>query len=273
MKCTHCGSEDTKKNGHTHYAKQNYYCKHCKHQFVEGGQEWFVSESEKIMIKKLLLERISLEGICRVMGLSPAWLANYVVKVYESSPDDLNVVLELPNKTQYLEDRFEEEIQRIKKKKADKLVQNYTEVADYPNGFEIEPFDNDLFTDNSALEDDYFAGLEMSMPKDLLMTEVYSQDRGLRVLHLGIQLDEIWSFVGNKDQKQWIWLALNPVNRQIIAFHIGDRTEADARILYENIPAYFKGDNAFFSDYWQAYVPAFANEQHFSVGKESGLTA
>jgi transposase-like protein len=101
MKCTHCGSEDTKKNGHTHYGKQNYYCKRCKHQFVEGGQDWFVSESEKIMIKKLLLERISLEGICRVMGVNSAWLANYIVKVYANSPDDLNVVLEQPNKTQW----------------------------------------------------------------------------------------------------------------------------------------------------------------------------
>jgi transposase-like protein len=79
-KCTHyCGSEDTKKNAHTHYGKQNYCCKDSKRQFVEGGQDWFVSASEKIMIQKLLLECISLEGIWRVMNVSPAWLANYIV--------------------------------------------------------------------------------------------------------------------------------------------------------------------------------------------------
>jgi hypothetical protein len=63
------------------------------------------------------------------------------------------------------------------------VVQNYTKVADYLYGFEIELLDNDLFKDNSVLEDDYFAGLEMGMPTDLLMEEVYSQDRGLRVLY------------------------------------------------------------------------------------------
>jgi hypothetical protein len=33
---------------------------------------------------------------------------------------------------------------------------------------------------------------------DLLMQEVYTLERGLRVEFLGIQLDELWSFVGNK---------------------------------------------------------------------------
>lgn len=26
MNCSHCGSTTTKKNGHTHYGKQNYFC-------------------------------------------------------------------------------------------------------------------------------------------------------------------------------------------------------------------------------------------------------
>jgi hypothetical protein len=30
-------SEDTKKNGHTHYGKQNHMCNSCGHQFVLGG--------------------------------------------------------------------------------------------------------------------------------------------------------------------------------------------------------------------------------------------
>jgi hypothetical protein len=30
---------------------------------------------------------------------------------------------------------------------------------------------------------------------------------------------------------------------------------------------------SFFSDYWQAYIKAFAEEEHFGVGKGSGLTA
>jgi len=108
---------------------------------------------------------------------------------------------------------------------------------------------------------------------DLLVEQLYSKERGARVLYYGIQLDEMWTFVGNKENKQWLWLALNPINRQIVAFHIGTRSAKDAQLFYEKIPAIFKGNTAFFSDYWQAYVEVFENENHFGVGKESGLTA
>nr|GFD01108.1 hypothetical protein [Tanacetum cinerariifolium] len=64
---------------------------------------------------------------------------------------------------------------------------------------------------------------------------------------------ELWTFVGKKENKQWLWLALNPANRQIIAFHIGSRSGKDAQLFYEKIPAVFKGIAGFFSDYWQAY--------------------
>lgn len=105
------------------------------------------------------------------------------------------------------------------------------------------------------------------------MNELYSKERGVRVEYYGIQLDEMWTFVGNKENKQWLWLALNPINRQIIAFHIGGRSAKDANLFYEKIPAIFKNNTGFFSDYWQAYVKVFENENHFGVGKDSGLTA
>ena len=83
----------------------------------------------------------------------------------------------------------------------------------------------------------------------------------------------MWTFVGNKNNKQWLWLALNPVNRQIIAFHVGGRGNVDAQLFYEKIPEIFKGNAGLFSDYWQSYVKTFENENHFGVGKSSGLTA
>ncbi|MGZ8237947.1 MAG: hypothetical protein ACXWTY_08770 [Methylobacter sp.] len=30
----------------------------------------------------------------------------------------------------------------------------------------------------------------------------------------------MWSFVGNKDNKQWIWIALDVGTRQVIVFHV-----------------------------------------------------
>jgi IS1 family transposase len=108
---------------------------------------------------------------------------------------------------------------------------------------------------------------------DLLINDLYSKERGHRVVVLGIQLDEMWSFVQQKQNKQWLWLALNPVNKQIIAFHIGSRSGRDAALLEEKIPSVFKQQAGFFSDYWPAYRQAFAAEIHVGVGKASGLTA
>ena len=113
MTCTRCGSENIKKNGHTHYGKQNYFCHACGSQFVESGQDWFVSETEKDLIKKLLLERISLSGICRVCDVSESWLLQYIKELYSNLPDDLNANLVVPNLEEYLSARMDEEIGRI----------------------------------------------------------------------------------------------------------------------------------------------------------------
>jgi hypothetical protein len=113
MNCPHCQSDHIKKNGHTHYGKQNYYCHVCSHQFVEGGQDWFVSESDRQIIDKLLLERISLGGICRVVGISEVWLLNYIKELYRDLPDDLNADIDFPDVEGYLQDRLDEEIGRI----------------------------------------------------------------------------------------------------------------------------------------------------------------
>jgi len=113
MHCSHCNSANTKKNGYTHYGKQNYFCHHCPRQFVEGGQEWFVSDWDKSMINKLLLERISLAGICRVCDVSQQWLLAYIKELYAHLPDDLNADLTLADIELYLADRMDEEISRI----------------------------------------------------------------------------------------------------------------------------------------------------------------
>lgn len=270
MDCIHCHSTLVFKNGHTRSGKQNYGCNSCRRQFVEGGQAWFVDSKERLQIDKLLLERISLRGICRVMSVSLSWLLNYIKEVYDGLPDDLNVVEQLPNKEAYLDDRLEEEIYRIiREKKGSVSLSNYTEVADCCTLNEVEIFDNEHFIDTMEGGEP----LEIGVEGDLLMDNLYSQERGLRVEFLGIQLDELWSFVGNKDNKKWVWIALNPDNRQIIAFHIGGRGSVDAGLFYEKIPTFFKENAAFFSDYWQAYVKTFSENDHFGVGKDSGLTA
>ena len=121
MNCSHCRGANTKKNGHTHYGKQNYFCHDCQKQFVEGGQEWFVSDFDKVMINRLLLERISLSGICRVCDVSQSWLLTYIKALYGNLPDGLNADLSLPDMESYLADRMEEEIGRIEVVKKNRL--------------------------------------------------------------------------------------------------------------------------------------------------------
>lgn len=110
MNCPHTY---IKKNGYTHYGKQNYYCHGCNHQFVESGQDWFVSESERLLINKVLLERISLSEICRVVVINETWLLSYIKIFYKGLPADLNADCVLPDIESYLADRFEEEIGHI----------------------------------------------------------------------------------------------------------------------------------------------------------------
>lgn len=121
MTCSHCGSAKTKQNGHTHYGKQNHFCHSCRRQFVEGGQDWFVSDEDKSLINKLLLERISLAGICRACGVSQTWLLAYIQQLYAALPDDLGADQRLPDLEVYLAERMDEEISRLSQLKKIRL--------------------------------------------------------------------------------------------------------------------------------------------------------
>ena len=79
LSCPQCGLSHTKRNGHTHYGKQNHQCLNCRRQFVEDSQR--ISQAERHMIKRLLLERLSLLGICRVMGISLRWMLNSIAEI------------------------------------------------------------------------------------------------------------------------------------------------------------------------------------------------
>ena len=55
-----------------------------------------------------------------------------------------------------------------------------------------------------------------------------------------LELDELWSFGGNKQQKRWLWIALNRRTRQIVACVIGDRSSRTCRKLWQRIPAAYR---------------------------------
>ncbi|MEG4172993.1 MULTISPECIES: hypothetical protein [unclassified Microcoleus] len=53
---------------------------------------------------------------------------------------------------------------------------------------------------------------------------------------LTIQCDEMWSFVGNKDNKQWKELAIEASTKEIVGVYIGKKDEAGAQGLWDSLP-------------------------------------
>jgi IS1 family transposase/transposase-like protein len=186
LRCPRCQLSHIKRNGHTYYGKQNYQCKLCDRQFVVREEN--VSAEKRELIKSLLLERISLRGICRVVGISLCWLLHFIESLYLANPEDLNFQM--------------------------------------PDEAEIE----------------------------LLLLEA----------------DELWSFVGKRENKRWIWLILERRTRQIIALHIGDRSQQSAEALWAKVPPEVKAQALVLTDRWEAYGLAIPAAQHTACGKPSG---
>ena len=64
--CPRCKSSRYKKNGHIHNSKQNHHCHDCGRQFVQCCEQYLITEDKRALIERLLVERISLRGICHI---------------------------------------------------------------------------------------------------------------------------------------------------------------------------------------------------------------
>jgi IS1 family transposase len=86
-----------------------------------------------------------------------------------------------------------------------------------------------------------------------------------------LELDEVWSFVRQRKNKRWIWLALCRRTRQVVAYAIGNRGGETCRLLWERVPeSYRRG--ILYSDFWESYQKVLPEDQHQPVGKSSGQT-
>ena len=94
--------------------------------------------------------------------------------------------------------------------------------------------------------------------------------RGI-VPHETLERDELWSFVGFKKNKRWVWLALCRRTRQIVASAVGDRSEATCRLLGLRIPPVYCFGTVY-TDFWDAYQKVLPAQPHQAVGKQSGQT-
>jgi IS1 family transposase/transposase-like protein len=87
-----------------------------------------------------------------------------------------------------------------------------------------------------------------------------------------LEVDEAWSFVGCKKRQRWLWTVLCRRTRQIIAYVIGDRSDATCKKLWKRVPAAYRRCHSY-SDFWEAYQRLLPSETHQCVGKETGETA
>jgi DNA-directed RNA polymerase subunit RPC12/RpoP len=154
-KCPSCSSVLIKKNGHIHNGKQNYRCLKCSRQFVLEPTQKIIDEKTKDLIRRVLLERISLEGVCRAFEVSMPWLLEFIDGLIAQLPENLNA-------------------------------------------------------------------------------EVVAEDDEIEVVVL--EADELWSYVGSKENPQWLWLVMHSKTRQIVAMQVGGRNKQTAEKLFFKLP-------------------------------------
>jgi insertion element IS1 protein InsB len=90
---------------------------------------------------------------------------------------------------------------------------------------------------------------------------------------LTIQCDELWSFVDNQGNKQWVWLALDVDTREMVGVYIGARDEVAARKLWESLPPVYRQCAVAYTDFWADYGAVLPSKRHRAVGKETGKTS
>ena len=159
LSCPSCSSTFIKKNGSIHNGKQKYACLCCHRQFVENPENKTLCEETQKRIRKSLLERVSLEGICRIFDVSMPWLLGFMQKNFRALPKNLYANIVSKNKS---------------------------------------------------------------------------------YLIASLEVDEMWGYVGNKKNQKWLWIIMDAKSRQIIAFHIGDRSKKSGEMLMKKLPEEIK---------------------------------
>jgi insertion element IS1 protein InsB len=186
--CPRCKSPQYKKNGHIHNGKQNHHCHDCGRQFVQCLEQYLIAEDKRGLIERLLVERISLRGICRAVGVTLKWLLGFLVQCVEALPDHLHV----------------------------------QPITGHGN---------------------------------------------VMLRRLEVEADERASFVQKKANKQWIWIAMDATTRQVIAFHVGDRSRKSAERLWAKIPEAYRQHVTFYTDPYVVYEGVIPAAQHQAISK------
>ena len=155
---------------------------------MQCSEQYLISDDKRGLIERLLVERISLRGICRAVGVTLKWLLGFLVQCFAALPDHLHV----------------------------------RPVTCHGN---------------------------------------------VMIRRLEVEADEMSSFVQKKANKQWIWIAMDATTRQIIAFHVGDRSHTSAEHLWAKIPPAYRQHATFYTDQYVVYAKVIPAAQHKAISK------
>jgi insertion element IS1 protein InsB len=173
--CPRCKSSKYKKNGHIHGGKHNHQCNDCGRQFVQRSEQYLISDDKRCLIERLLVERISLRGICRAVGVGLKWLLGFLSQCVEALPDHL----------------------------------------------QVQPI---------------------------------TCHGNVMLRRLEVEADEMAGFVQKEVKKQWIWIAMDAKSRQVIVFHVGDRSRRSAKRLWAKMPEAYRQHATFYTDQYVVYA-------------------
>ena len=84
---------------------------------------------------------------------------------------------------------------------------------------------------------------------------------------LEVEAEEMSSFMPKKANKQWMWIAMDAKTRQIIAFHVGDRSHTSAEHLWATIPQAYRQHATFYTDQYVVYEMIIPAAQHRAIRK------
>ncbi len=101
-------------------------------------------------------------------------------------------------------------------------------------------------------------------PEDLHV-QLPARPTAVVMSRLEAEADEMWSFVQKKANKQWIWIAMDAKTRQIIAFHVGDRSGESGKALWATIPMVYRKQATFHTDQYDVYRPRSPHRPPYSL--------
>jgi IS1 family transposase len=107
---------------------------------------------------------------------------------------------------------------------------------------------------------------------DPLHVHPVSCQHDVLIQRLEVEADALASFVQKKADKQWVWIAMDAKPRQIMAFHVGDRSHTSAEHLWAKIPPAYRQHATFYTDQYVVYAKVIPAAQPRAINKVARKT-